>query len=97
MRQLKRQLKTTDGRKCGPPNRKTKPKIEVDASGLTPLDYMLSVAHNPRAKPERRDEMAKAAAPFVHPPIAPIDTAVARLLGTLLAELVKSHGSPEEQ
>jgi hypothetical protein len=32
-----------------------------------PLEYMLSVMRDETAPPERRDEMAKAAAPFVHP------------------------------
>ena len=35
--------------------------------GLTPLEYMLAVMRDPNEPPERRDEMAKAAAPYVHP------------------------------
>jgi hypothetical protein len=30
---------------------------------------MLAVVHNPKADPQRRDEMAKAAAPYIHPRI----------------------------
>jgi hypothetical protein len=33
----------------------------------TPLDYLLAVMNDPTAEPERRDRMAIAAAPFVHP------------------------------
>jgi hypothetical protein len=35
-----------------------------------PLEYMLAVMRDETAPPERRDEMAKAAAPFVHPRLA---------------------------
>lgn len=37
---------------------------------LEPLDYMLSVMNDPMADKDRRDRMAIAAAPFVHPRIA---------------------------
>lgn len=40
------------------------------ATGETPLDYMLSVMRDPRASARRRDDMAKAAAPYVHARIA---------------------------
>jgi hypothetical protein len=43
----------------------------IAASGLTPLDYMLSVMRDEKVEAHRRDEMAKAAAPYVHPRIAP--------------------------
>jgi hypothetical protein len=36
-------------------------------SGATPLDYMLAVMRDPDADPQRRDRMAQAAAPYVHP------------------------------
>lgn len=35
--------------------------------GMTPLEYMLSVMTDDNADPSRRDRMAMAAAPFVHP------------------------------
>ena len=34
--------------------------------GLTPLEYMLTVMRDETADPERRAQMAMAAAPFVH-------------------------------
>jgi hypothetical protein len=40
---------------------------EARAAGLTPLEWMLSVVRDPQAAEARRDEMAKSAAPFVHP------------------------------
>ena len=36
------------------------------ASGMSPLDYMLKVMRNTKAETKRRDDMAKAAAPFCH-------------------------------
>jgi hypothetical protein len=93
-----RQPATTSRRRRGPPNRKTKRKIEaIDASGLTPLDYMLAVMRDTRAEPARRDEMAKAAAAYSHPQFAPTGADMARLLAQLLAEAVKSDASPAKR
>jgi hypothetical protein len=36
-------------------------------SDVTPLEYMMAVINDPKADPLRRDRMAIAAAPFVHP------------------------------
>jgi len=45
----------------------------VAATGEMPLAYMLRVMHDEAADIQRRDEMARAAAPFVHPRLASID------------------------
>ena len=45
---------------------------EIAASGETPLQYMLRVMRDPKAKQERRDEMAKAVAPYVHARLASV-------------------------
>lgn len=37
------------------------------AENLTPLAYMLKVMNDPGNDPARRDRMAQAAAPYVHP------------------------------
>lgn len=39
---------------------------EARKSGMSPLDFMLSVMNDAAADPYRRDRMAIAAAPFVH-------------------------------
>jgi hypothetical protein len=63
----------TGGRQKGTPNKATAAKAaEVAASGLTPLDWMLQVMRDDNAPMERRDEMAKAAAPYVHPRLAAV-------------------------
>ena len=52
-----------DGRKKGTPNRVTAEKRKaIEASGLAPLDYMLSVMRDPAADERRRDEMPSAIA-----------------------------------
>jgi len=61
--------KKTGGRKKGSLNRRTilKQRALGVTPGLLPLEYMLSIMRNPKARPQRRLEAAKAAAPFVHP------------------------------
>ena len=60
--------KKTGGRKAGTPNKRTAELVDAArASGRTPLEYMLGVQNDPAASPERRDAMARAAAPYVHP------------------------------
>jgi hypothetical protein len=71
-------LPKSGGRKKGTPNKVTaKREAEIAASGLTPLDYMLSIMRSEhphgvspdviQAREELRFEAAKAAAPYVHP------------------------------
>ena len=64
------------GRPKGSRNKHTRTLIEAaQAGGELPLDYMLSVMRDPRAPARRRDEMAKAAAPYLHSKLAPIEPA----------------------
>lgn len=66
--------KKTGGRVKGVPNKATAAKAqEVAASGLTPLDYMLNVMRDENMPADRRDDMAKAVAPYVHPKLAAIE------------------------
>lgn len=74
-------LPKTGGRKRGSLNKRTlmkqqQAKTMVQAAkeaGLTPLEYMLTVMRNPETLPQRRDDMAKACAPYVHPRLASVD------------------------
>jgi hypothetical protein len=43
------------------------------ASGLSPLDYMLGVMRDGGVDDARRDDMAKAAAPYLHSKMAPAE------------------------
>lgn len=59
------------GRKRGVPNKASVARQKkVAATGITPLDYMLSVMRDEKSEPGRRDDMAKASAPYVHPRLA---------------------------
>lgn len=72
------------GRKKGSPNKKTAALVQaVEASGITPLDFMLDIM---RGKPPKDSdpasciafasmqfEAAKAAAPYVHAKLQPVD------------------------
>lgn len=65
--------KKTGGRQRGTPNKATaRREREVARMGQTPLDYMLRVMRDSRASGDRRDKMAVAAAPYVHPKLANI-------------------------
>lgn len=55
------------GRPPGAHNRRTREIAEAEAKkGITPLEYMLKVMRDSKADKSRRDDMAKAAAPFMH-------------------------------
>ena len=58
----------------GSRNKRTRILIEAaQAGGELPLDYMLRVMRDPKAPARRRDEMAKAAAPYLHAKLASIE------------------------
>jgi hypothetical protein len=64
------------GRRKGSPNKATAARqAAISASGEAPLDYMIRVMRDESAPHGRRDEMAKAAAPYVHPRLAAIECA----------------------
>lgn len=44
----------------------------IEASGATPLDYMLQVMRDESVEPAKRLDAAKAAAPYVHPRLASV-------------------------
>ena len=67
----------TGGRKKGSLNKvSSEMKAAIAASGETPLEYMLRVMRDTKADTRRRDEMAKAAAPYIHPRLASLQQSV---------------------
>jgi hypothetical protein len=65
------------GRKKGVPNKATIARQEaIAASGLTPLEYMLSMMRDEANEPAVRLDAAKFAAPYVHPKLASTDVNV---------------------
>ena len=69
-------------------------KVEAEAvanciaTGETPLAYMLRVMRDPTVEDPRRDEMARAAAPYVHAKISPENTKTSDNLHVTLLQLV---------
>lgn len=62
------------GRKAGVRNKKTAEVLKaVEESGLTPLDYMLSVMRDPLQEDDKRLDAAKSAAPYVHAKLSSIE------------------------
>ena len=89
----------TGGRKKGSINKIKPPhdvirKVEAEAvansiaTGESPLSYMLRVMRDPTVEDPRRDEMARAAAPYVHAKISPENTKTTDNLHITLAQLV---------
>lgn len=77
------------GRKPGAPNKKTQERIAaIEASGLMPLDYMLSVLRDEQESLERRDWAAEKAAPYVHAKLANIEAK--HDVSDALADLLKA-------
>lgn len=69
----------TGGRQKGSLNKSTREQqAAAIASGLAPLDYMLAVMRDAQQPPERRDDMAKAAAPYVHPRLSSAELNIQR-------------------
>jgi hypothetical protein len=62
------------GRKLGSVNRMTAEAQRSAADGgETPLEYMLRVMRDTMIKDSRRDDMAKAAAAYLHPRLTAVD------------------------
>jgi hypothetical protein len=67
--------KFSKGRPKGSVNKKTTKVIEAcEASGITPLDYMLSVMRDAKNEQQVRMDAAKSAAPYVHARLANIES-----------------------
>ena len=62
------------GRPRGSRNKRTRTLLEAAQNGgEMPLDYFLRVMRDPSASAKRRDEMAKAAAPYLHSKLAAVE------------------------
>jgi hypothetical protein len=66
----------TGGRQKGARNCATaEARAAAEATGILPLDYMLSVMRDSTADAKRRDAMAMAAAPYLHPKVSAVEAA----------------------
>ena len=65
------------GRKPGQRNARTVEQVErIEASGLTPLDYMLSVLRDKTQEQAIRLDAANKAAPYVHARLSSVEAKV---------------------
>ena len=65
------------GRPKGSPNKATAQKrAQIEASGLTPLDFMLGILRDETQPAVDRFEAAKAAAPYVHARLSAVEAKV---------------------
>jgi hypothetical protein len=69
--------KKTGGRTKGVLNKKTEARkdelAKIVASGESPLSFMLRKMRDPKVLDDVRADMAKAAAPYVHPRLAALE------------------------
>lgn len=66
--------RTGAGRKAGSASTKTREIANQAAeAGITPLEFMLSVMRDATAERGERLDMAKAAAPYIHPRLSSIE------------------------
>jgi hypothetical protein len=64
----------TGGREKGTPNRATSDmRREIAESGEMPLEYIVRVMRDETVEQSRRDHMAKAAAPYLHPRLSVVE------------------------
>jgi len=62
------------GRKKGGHNRLTEDAVKkAQAGGIMPLDYLLNIMRDKTADDDKRIDAAKAAAPYCHAKLQPID------------------------
>ena len=79
-------VRINSGRKPGSPNKKTaEVQRQVAESGITPLEYLLTVMRDAGGEPRERINAAIAAAPYVHAKLSTVDLK-AELTGTLKHE-----------
>jgi hypothetical protein len=65
------------GRPKGAKNKATaKREQEIAQSGLTPMDFLLTVMRDDNKDLDTRIEAAKAVAPYVHPKLSSVDATV---------------------
>jgi hypothetical protein len=82
------------GRKPGSPNKKTaEVQKAVAESGITPLEYMLTVMRAPEAEPRERLAAAGMAAPYVHAKLSSVEATVVHKGAVFAALLAAVSGT----
>src|SRR5215469_8114475 len=83
------------GRPRGAISKSTRAILEAAAGGEMPVEHMLRIMRDPREPAARRDEMAKAAAPFLHPRMQPTAPSMDDGLYQPAVRLTRSEGIPD--
>ncbi len=69
--------RTGAGRKLGAATAKTREVADkAAAEGITPLEFMLQVMRDESAERSERLDMAKSAAPYIHPKLSSIEAKI---------------------
>jgi hypothetical protein len=89
------------GRPKGARNKRTRILLEAaEAGGEMPLDFLLRLMRDPRAPMTRRLEAAKAAAPFAHARLSPVEPIVnldtSERVSSIEVRFVKPRPGPDE-
>lgn len=81
------------GRKKGAATRiNEEARRAAHATGITPLEYMLGVLRDPSQPNDRRDDMAKAAAPYLHARLSNATVTVRKITELTEAEIEEFLG-----
>lgn len=83
------------GRKPGAINRATAAAREkAEATGITPLEFMLQVMRDEGAERSERLDMAKAAAPYIHARLSTVESNVTANLTASVNEIRRTVVDP---
>jgi hypothetical protein len=89
------QGRKTGGRKKGSRNLATaEARAAAAATGMMPLDYMLSVMRDASADVKRRDAMAATAAPFLHSKLSAVEAKPANDPNSLMIKQIEVRFLP---
>ena len=81
------------GRPKGSKTKKTSDiALAAAGEGITPLEYMINIVRDEKAEPARRDDMAKAVAPYMHPRLSSVE---ANVKGEQTIKIVSTESMPE--
>ena len=71
--------------------------VAAAETGISPVEYMLAVMRDPNAEADRRDRMAAAVAPYVHPRLAQIEAKVDQFMevAVISAEELRQQAARE--
>lgn len=83
------------GRKPGSATRKTREIAEAALTeGITPLEYMLSIMRDETENKANRMDMAKAAAPFIHPKLSSVEAKIDATVDATVSEVRRTVVDP---